>query len=83
MRKNKCIKNEKELPRRGIKILANLCKAKRPLSIKSISERTEMSWKTVDDHIKTLEKRKLIKCERSKRRTYCTVNKEVLKNCKK
>jgi Mn-dependent DtxR family transcriptional regulator len=72
----------KPLRKSGIKVLANLCKAKRPLSVKRISERTDLSWKTVNDNIKLLEKRKLIKCERSARRTYCKVRPEVTKICK-
>ena len=43
-------------------ILADLAKAKRPLSIKQISERNKIAWKTASDNSKILEKRNLIRC---------------------
>lgn len=67
----------KPLTKSGLKIIANLHRAKRPLSIKRISERTNLSWKTCNDNIKKLEQRKILSCERTKRRTYCKITKEA------
>ena len=74
---------KKQLSKKGIKILADLCKAKRALPIRRISERTGVSWKTTNDNIKQMEKRGIVKCVRSKRRTYCKVNPKVIDKCKR
>ena len=44
-------------------ILADLARARRPLSIKQISERNRIAWRTASDNTIKLEKRKLIKCK--------------------
>ncbi len=67
-----------KLKRNSILILANMIKAKRPLPVRKIAERNNISWKTANDNIKILEKRGLVKCEKSKRRNYCQVSKRLL-----
>lgn len=73
--------SKKNLTNNAIRILADLCRAKRPLPVKRIAERTNVSWKTANDNIKILEKRKLVKCKKSKRRNYCEPTKEVKNIC--
>jgi len=67
------------MSRNSLYILADLFRAKRPLSVKRVAERNNISWKTADNNVKKLEKRGLVKCKRSKRRTYCEIAKEVRK----
>lgn len=67
----------KSLPNNAIKILADLARARRPLSVKRIAERNKIAWKTANTNIKKLERRGAVKCERSTRRTYCKVTRQV------
>lgn len=73
----------KEINNNGIRVLADMIKAKRPLPVGRIAQRTGLSWKTTDNYIKTLEKRGLIECTHGKRRNYCKVKSNVLKELKK
>lgn len=68
------------MPRNTLIVLADLVKAKRPLPVRRIAERTSLSWKTTNQHIKTLEKRGLVKCTNGKRRNYCQVTQRVKDN---
>ena len=69
---------EKEkLTNNAIKILADLFRARRPLSIKKIASRNDIHWKTASDNIKRLESRKLVKCERTRMKTSCQVTKRT------
>ncbi len=56
----------KPLTRNSKIILADLFKAKRPLSIQQISKRNKIAWKTASDNAKKLEVRKLIDCKFTK-----------------
>jgi len=67
----------KPLTRNSKIILADLFRAKRPLSIKRIAERNGLAWKTANDNIKRLETRKAVKCKRSIRKTSCQITKEA------
>jgi len=67
----------KQLTRSSKIILTDLFRARRPLSVKKIAERNEMSWKTANDNIKRLENKGLVKCKRSERRTYCQITRPV------
>jgi len=44
------------------KIIADLARAKRPLSINQLASRNSLAWKTVSENAQILEKRKIIKC---------------------
>lgn len=66
------------LPRGSIYILADLWKAKRPLSISQIAERNGIAWKTANEHINTLKERGFIKITKTVRRTYCQIKKEFM-----
>jgi len=77
----KCKPNDKKcISRNRLLILADLYKANRPLSIKQISQRNKVTWKTANSSIKKLEEKRLVSCDRSKRRTYCKVSNEALKS---
>lgn len=71
--------NRKPLTRNSKIILADLFRARRPLSIKKIAERNDIQWKTANKNISLLEKRRLVSCSRTTRRTYCQVNKNIRK----
>ena len=66
----------------AIHILADLWKAKRPLSVSQIAERNGVAWKTANDHIESLKERGLIKTNKSVRRTYCEIKKEFIQSIK-
>ena len=63
-------------------ILADLFKAKRPLSIKKIAERNSIAWKTANENIIRLEKRGAIKCRRTIRKTSCDLTEQLRKELK-
>lgn len=50
------------------KIFADLFKARRPLSVGKIATRTDLSWKTVKDHVEKLEKLKVLNIEKTIRK---------------
>lgn len=60
-------------------ILADLLRARRPLSIKKIAERNNIAWKTANENIRKLEKRGAIKCNRTIRKTSCDLTKNLRK----
>lgn len=70
---------KKPLTKNSKLILADLFRAKRPLSISRIAERNRVTWKTADNSIKRLESKGFVNCKRSVRRTYCTVSREARK----
>jgi DNA-binding transcriptional regulator GbsR (MarR family) len=65
------------LSKTSIDILADIVKAKRPLSVSKIAERTGFSWKTTNEHIKKLKTRRLIECNKTKRRNYCKATQQI------
>ena len=82
-------KTPKMIPRKAfglsngaIHVLADLWKAKRPLSVSQIAERNNIVWKTANDHVESLKKRGLIKTKKSVRRTYCEIKKEFMRDIK-
>ena len=52
---------------------------KRPLSIKRIAERNNVTWKTANANISRLEKKGFVKCSHGLRRNYCKVTSKVRK----
>ncbi len=53
----------KPLPRNAKIILADLARARRPLSVRKIAERNKIAWKTASDNIGRLERRGLAICK--------------------
>ncbi len=53
----------KPLTKNSKRILADLFRARRPLSVKKIAERNEVAWQTAKDNIERLEKKGLVKCK--------------------
>ncbi len=51
------------------RIFANLHKAKRPLPVQRLAKRTDLSWKTTNDHIKKLEKMGILRTKKTIRKT--------------
>lgn len=70
---------KKQLTRNSKIILADIFRAKRPLSIKQIASRNNIAWKTANENIRRLEKRGAIKCRRTIRKTSCDLTKELRK----
>ena len=70
---------KKPLTRNSKLILADIFRAKRPLSIKQIADRNKIAWKTANENIKKLEGRGAIKCKRTIRKTSCNLTKELKK----
>ena len=54
---------------RDAQLFGSLYKANRPLSIKKLAQRTDMSWQTADQHIKKLAKLNILKLNKSVRKT--------------
>ncbi len=71
-----------DLSKNSMHVLIDLYRAKRELSVREISKRTTLSWQTANNNLKILEKRHLVKCRRSIRRTYCTLTQEAKKSIK-
>ncbi len=83
MKEIKCLKREnKNLPKNAIRIMADLYRANRKLPINQIAKRTNVSWKTAKDNIQRLEKRGLVDCNRTIKRIYCKLSEEAKKICK-
>ncbi len=72
---------KRKLPRNAKLILVDLCRARRPLSVRRISERNDVHWKTANDNIQRLEKQGLVSCERGKNRTMCQPSKKIKNFC--
>lgn len=70
------IKNK--LSRNAKIILSDLCRARRPLPVRQIATRNNITWKTANSNIKKLESGKFVKCNRdSKNRTFCEPTRKV------
>ncbi len=67
----------KPLTRNSKLILADMIRARRPLSVRSIANRNNVAWKTASNNIKALKTRGLVNCKVSKRRTYCEPTKNI------
>ena len=50
-------------------IFANLYKANRPLPVQRLSKRIDQSWKTTNDHVKKLQGLKIVKINKTIRKT--------------
>ena len=70
------------LTRNSKLIIADLFRAKRPLSIKKIAERNGIAWKTANENIKRLERRFIVKCDRTRRKTSCKLTKRAIEDLK-
>ena len=70
----------KPLTRNSKLILADMIRARRPLSVRSIASRNNVAWKTASNNIKALKTRGLVSCKVSKRRTYCMPSNNVKKS---
>lgn len=68
-----------ELTRNSKIILADLVRAKRPLSIRQIAQRNNVAWKTAKDNVDKLKRRGAVNCKITKRKTYCEVNPQLRK----
>ena len=51
------------------RIFASLHRAKRPLPIQRLAKRTDLSWKTTNDHVKKLERMRILKTRKTIRKT--------------
>lgn len=65
------------------KLFGSAFKARRPLSIKRLATRTDMSWQTANKHIKKLEKLNVFTTKKSIRKTNVSINPIFLKTLKK
>lgn len=68
---------KRKIPRitsKDSQIFADLNKARRPLPIGKIAQRIDSSWKTVDKHVKKLEKLGVVNINKSVRRTNVSLN---------
>jgi DNA-binding MarR family transcriptional regulator len=69
-----------KLPRNAKLILSDLCRARRPLPVRQIATRNNVTWKTANANIKKLENKNLVQCNRdSKNRTFCEPTNKVKK----
>ena len=64
-------------------IFVSLYKAKRQLPIKRIAERLNVSWPTIDSHVKKLEQLGVVITHKTVRRTNVELNQEFLKQWSK
>ncbi len=64
-------------------LFGSLFRARRPLSIKRLATRTDMSWQTANKHIKKLEKFKVLNTKKSIRKTNVFINPSLLKSLRK
>ena len=64
-------------------LFGSLFRAKRPLSVKKLATRTDMSWQTANKHIKKLEGFNVVKTKKSIRKTNVSINPNFLKGFKK
>ena len=51
------------------RLFGSLAKARRPLSIKRLANRTDMSWQTANKHLKKLKEFKVVKFDKTIRKT--------------
>ena len=64
-------------------IFKELARAQRPLSVSRISKEAGLSWATVNEHTKKMEKLKIVKIEKSIRRSYVTLTENFIKKINK
>lgn len=64
-------------------LFGSLFRAKRPLSVKKLAQRTDMSWQTANKHIKKLENFKVLNTKKSIRKTNVFIDPLFLKSLKK
>ena len=69
-----------EISRKILLLVADLYKAKRPLTVTQIAKRNGLAWKTANGYVKFLEKAEWIVCTRTKRRTYCELQSDIRKS---
>lgn len=62
-------KKRKRITKLDKDIVASLYRAKRPLPVKKIAERVNISWPTADIHIKKLKKFKVLDFKKTPRKT--------------
>ena len=71
------------LTRKDKEIFRTLYLANRPIPIKKISARTNISWKTVDESVKRLNRLQVVELKKSIRRTNVALNQDMLKTIMK
>ena len=65
------------------KIFASILKARRPLPVKKIANRVNVSWPTANRHVEKLKKLGVLKTKKSIRRTNVEVSDNFLKEWEK
>ena len=68
VRKKRKIKKRRERIQKTI--MEDLLKARRPLTIKQLSDRTKLSWITIKKHLRELEKSNIVKRKSRNSRIY-------------
>lgn len=76
MKKSRLTKIDKD-------IFASLAKAKRPLPVKRIAKRVDISWPTAKQHVKKLEKMGVVKTNKTIRRTNVSITDDLKREIKR
>lgn len=81
--KRKRIRRKGKIDNFDARLFGSLFKARRPLPIKKLARRTDMSWQTANKHLKKLKRLNIVNIKKSKRRTNITINPIFLTKVKK
>lgn len=76
-------KKKGKIDKYDAQLFGSLYKAKRPLPIKRLAKRTDMSWQTANTHLKKLKRLNIVNIQKTKRRTNITINPIFLTRVKK
>ncbi len=77
------LKKQNRITSFDTRLFGSLYRAKRPLSIKKLANRTDMSWQTANIHVKKLEKLGVVGTKKSIRQTNVFIDPILFKSLMK
>lgn len=77
------VKKKNKIDAFDSRLFGSLFKAKRPLPIKKLARRTDMSWQTANTHIKKLQGLKVVGITKTAKRTNVFIDPIFLKKIQK
>lgn len=75
-------RNQKRITGLDSRIFASLAKAQRPLSVKQLAERVNITWPTANKHIQKLIKLNVLIIEKTIRKNRIQINPKFINNLK-
>ena len=76
-------KTKSRIDKLDSQLFGSLFRAKRPLPIKKLARRTDMSWQTANKHLKKLNELNIVEINKTVRRSNVSLNEKFMESLRK